>query len=224
MQTVVVPSELLVVRAADAIESMARSAIDERGQFTCALSGGTTPWKMLAELAQRNIAWERVHLFQVDERVAPSGHVDRNATALGQSLGAAAGRAQLHLMPVEAENLEGATDQYAAELARVCGGTATLDLVHLGLGDDGHTASLVPNDAALEVRDRDVALTGEYKGRRRMTLTYPAIDRARRILWLASGASKAPMLARLSAADRSIPAGVVSQAKAVLYTDVNLGG
>jgi 6-phosphogluconolactonase len=96
---------------------------------------------------------------------------------------------------------------------------AVLDLVHLGLGPDGHTASLVPGDPVLAVTDRAVALAGPYQGHRRMTLTFPVLDRARRILWLATGAEKKPMLARLRAGDRSIPAGRVSSERALLLTD-----
>jgi 6-phosphogluconolactonase/glucosamine-6-phosphate isomerase/deaminase len=123
-------------------------------------------------------------------------------------------------MPVEAPDAERAAADYARELATTAGTPAVLDLVHLGLGPDGHTASLVPNDAVLEVRDRDVAVTaGEYQGRKRMTLTYPVLERARHVLWLVDGAAKAPMLARLRAGDASIPAGRVRAAQSTALVD-----
>jgi 6-phosphogluconolactonase len=123
-------------------------------------------------------------------------------------------------MPVESPDLEAAAARYATLLEEIAGAPAVLDLVHLGLGPDGHTASLLPGDSALEVSDRDVALTGGvYQGRRRMTLTYPVINRARGILWLVTGAEKVPMLARLRAGDRSIPGGRVRQDRARLMAD-----
>ena len=100
-------------------------------------------------------------------------------------------------MPVESADLEDATRQYDTVLRDIAGSPPTLDLVHLGLGPDGHTASLVPGDPVLNVTDTDVALTGIYQGRRRMTLTYPAINRARNILWLVTGSEKVSTLIRL---------------------------
>jgi 6-phosphogluconolactonase len=162
-----------------------------------------------------------VHVVQVDERVAPAGHPDRNLTHLRESLLAHCPlRAeQVHAMPVEAENLEAASEQYAMTLEEIAGAPVVLDLVHLGLGPDGHTASLVPGDPVLDRSDADVAVTGVYQGRRRMTLTYPILNRARRIVWLVTGREKAEMLARLCEADRSIPAGRVQQQQAVVLAD-----
>ena len=94
-----------------------------------------------------------------------------------------------------------------------------LDLVHLGLGADGHTASLVPGDPVLDVKDRDVALTGIYRGARRMTLTYPIINRSRRILWVVTGSEKMEMLLRLRNMDATIPAGRIRQDRAVVLAD-----
>ena len=194
-----------------------------RGRFLFAVSGGRTPWRMLAALAGEDMPWSAVHLFQVDERVAPAGDADRNLTHIRASLlgRVALAPGNLHAMPVEGDERElpAAAARYAREIESFAGTPAVLDLVHLGLGPDGHTASLVPGDPVLSVADRDVALTGVYMGRRRMTLTYPILDRARRILWLATGAEKAPMLARLRAGDRSIPAGRVSSEHALLLTD-----
>ena len=211
----------VATRAAEFIAAEARAAVRARGRFAFAVSGGHTPWQMLRLLAQQDVPWSAVHLFQVDERVAPAGDADRNLTHIGESLlGAIAlPPAQLHAMPVEAANLDAAARAYAQTLAGVAGTPAVLDLVHLGLGPDGHTASLVPGDPVLDLAGADVGLTGEYMGRRRMTLTFPVLDRARRVLWLATGAEKRAMLARLRAADATIPAGRVAQQRALVLTD-----
>ena len=213
-------------RAADEIATRARAAIAARGQFTLATSGGTTPWVMLRELAAFEVSWAHVHLFQVDERVAPTGHADRNLTKLSESLLArvAIPALQVHAMPVDAADLNAAARAYAADLASVAGTPPVLDLVHLGLGADGHTASLVPDDPSLAVTDADVAVTGEYQGRRRMTLTYPMLYRARRVLWVVAGAEKAVMLARLRSADGRIPAGRVRSDRALIIADAAAAG
>jgi 6-phosphogluconolactonase len=212
--------DAVAVAAARAIAALAREAVAARGRFAFAVSGGRTPWQMLRALAGEPLPWKEIHVFQVDERVAPAGDPDRNLTHLRESLVARVGlpAANLHAMPVERDDLEAGAAAYARDLAAAAGGV--LDLVHLGLGPDGHTASLVPGDPVLEVRDADVAVTGPYAGRRRMTLTYPAIDRARRILWVVTGAEKAPVLPRLDAGDRSIPAGRVCADRARVLADV----
>ncbi len=203
------------------VAAEARAAAKARGRFTFAVSGGRTPWLMLAALAQETVPWQDVHVVQVDERIAPLGDADRNLTHLRESLLAHAPlrEEQIHPMPVDSSDLENAAAGYAATLREIAGSPPVLDLVHLGLGPDGHTASLIPGDPVLNVTDADVALTGVYQGRRRMTLTYPALNRARRILWLVTGAEKAEMLARLMHADRSIPAGRVNQQRAVVIAD-----
>ncbi len=159
--------------------------------------------------------------MQVDERVAPQGDPDRNLTHLRESLldHAPLAAEQIHAMPVEAPDLNTAAAQFAASLRQIAGSPPVLDLVHLGLGPDGHTASLVPHDAVLNVTEADVAVTGVYQGRRRMTLTYPIINRSRRILWVVTGSEKAPMLVRLLDGDESIPAGRVSPEEALLIAD-----
>jgi 6-phosphogluconolactonase len=207
--------------AADIIAADARAAVAARGRFTLAVSGGHTPWVMLRALAGEDVPWQGVHIYQVDERVAPSGDPDRNFTHLQESLlqHAPLRPEQVHAMPVELPNLEEAAGQYAATLSQFAGARPILDLVHLGLGPDGHTASLVPGDRVLNVVDRDVAVTGIYQGRRRMTLTYPAIDRARRILWVVTGSEKVDMLRRLRKGDVSIPAGRVCRDQALLLAD-----
>ncbi len=186
-----------------------------------AVSGGHTPWIMLSALAEEDVPWDKVHIIEVDERVAPAGHPDRNLTHLRESLleHVPLPPKQIYAMPVESPDLEAAAKQYAAILADVAGIPPVLDLVHLGLGPDGHTASLVPGDPVLEITDTDVGVTGIYQGRRRMTLTYPVLNRARRVLWLVTGSEKVGMLARLLGADQSIPAGRVNQDRALVLAD-----
>ncbi|MFY9904504.1 MAG: 6-phosphogluconolactonase [Terriglobales bacterium] len=202
--------------AADAI-----AAVAARGRFVMAVSGGHTPWIMLRALANEALPWEHVHVVQVDERVAPIGHADRNLTHLQESLleHSPIRPEQIHSMAVESPNLEAAAGQYASTLREIAGSPPILDLVHLGLGPDGHTASLVPGDPVLSVTDRDVAATGIYQGRRRMTLTYPVINRARRILWLVTGREKVDMLARLRKCDVSIPSGRIRHDRGQVFAD-----
>ena len=167
-------------------------------------------------MADEHVEWNRVHLVQVDERIAPAGHSDRNLTHITESLlsHAPIPPGQIHAMPVEASDVHAAANDYAHSLALIAGSPPVMDLIHLGLGPDGHTASLVPGDPVLNVTDTDVAVTGEYQGRRRMTLTYPIINRSRRILWLVTGSEKAGRLKQLRDADPSIPAGRVNQDRA----------
>jgi 6-phosphogluconolactonase len=214
-------ADAVALAAAKLIAKEARDAVATRGKFVMAVSGGKTPWVMLRHLAQQDVPWKHVHVFQVDERVAPEGDADRNLTHLRESLleHAPLRPDQIHAMPVGASNLESACVQYAQALTEVAGSPPVLDLVHLGLGPDGHTASLVPGDAVLNVTNTDVALTGIYQGRRRMTLTYPLISRSGRVLWVVTGAEKAAMLTRLQAGDVSIPAGRLSGDRAVVLAD-----
>ena len=207
--------------AAKLIAAEARAAVKTRGRFVMAVSGGKTPWQMLRAFASEDVSWPRVHVFQVDERVAPPGDPDRNLTHLRDSLleHAPLPAGQIHAMPVEDGDLESAARSYARTLEQIAGVPPVLDLVHLGLGPDGHTASLVPNDPVLDVTDRDVALSGFYQKRRRMTLTYPMLNRSRRILWLVTGTEKVAMLSRLLATDASIPAGRVRQEQASVLAD-----
>jgi 6-phosphogluconolactonase len=201
--------------------SEARTAVAARGRFIVAISGGRTPWTMLRALVDEQMPWAGVHVVQVDERVAPEGDPDRNLTHLRESLLAHCPLRpdQIHAMPVESTDLEAAADRYAVTLREIAGVPAVLDLAHLGLGPDGHTASLVPGDPVLDVTRADVAPTGIYQGRRRMTLTYPMLNRSRRILWLVTGREKAEMLARLCEGDRSIPAGRISRHQALVLAD-----
>ena len=207
----VLPGEDAVARrAADIVAASAREAIEARGRFTFAVSGGRTPWAMFRDLADEDVPWGKVGIWQVDERIAPDGDADRNLTSL---LPMIPSEADLRPMPVTEADLEAAAARYAGSLPNV------FDLVHLGMGDDGHTASLVPDDPVLDVTDRDVAVTGEYRGLRRMTMTYRVLDRSRRVLWLIDGDDKTPMVPRLMAGDRSIPAGRVATAEQLVVVD-----
>jgi len=214
-------AQAVAAEAARVIAAEARAAVAARGRFVVAVSGGRTPWQMLRALAGEAVPWAGVHVVQVDERIAPSGDPDRNLTHLRESLLAHAPlpAERIHAMPVEEADVEAAARSYARILEKIAGTPPVLDLAHLGLGPDGHTASLVPGDPVLNVVDRDVALSGVYMERRRMTLTYPILNRSRRILWLVTGAEKAAMLRRLRAGDTSIPAGRVHQEQASVLAD-----
>jgi len=207
--------------AAVFIAGEARAAVADRGRFIIAVSGGRAPWQMLRHLADEELPWKGVHVVQVDERVAPAGDPDRNLTHLAESLleRAPLPPERIHAMPVDEKDLEAAARRYALTLREIAGSPPVLDLVHLGLGTDGHTASLVPGDPALDVTDEDVASTGPYQGRRRMTLTYPILNRSRRILWIVTGSEKADMLVRLRNGDPSIPAGSVRRDHALVLAD-----
>jgi 6-phosphogluconolactonase len=213
--------EAVARRAAAWITGMARQAIGQRDRCVLALSGGTTPLPMLRVLATTPIDWRKVEVIQVDERVVPSASPDRNLAQLRAALLARIPlpESQIHPMPVEEIDLGWAAQDYGRLLVSLAGAPPRLDLVVLGLGADGHTASLVPGDAALDIRDADVAVTGLYQGRRRMTLTFPVINRARHILWLVTGADKAEMLARLIQGDPALPASRVRRASALLLAD-----
>lgn len=198
--------------AADLVLETAKRAVADRGTFTIAVSGGHTPWPMFRRLREHTgFPWGQTTFFQVDERIVPRDDPDRNLEHLIQSL---PDTATIQPMPVDDDDLEAACNRYTSTLPD------RLDVIHLGLGDDGHTASLVPGDAVLNVRNRRVALTaGTYMGHRRMTLTYPALAATRQVLWLVAGASKQTAVSRLLARDRSIPAGAVDARNAVLIAD-----
>jgi len=204
-------------RAAAYVAERARAAADDHGRFTFAVSGGRTPWAMFAHLAEEDMPWGRTAIYQVDERVAPADDPERNLAHLLASLPAESG-AEIHAMPVEATDLEAAAADYARSLPE------SFDLIHLGLGPDGHTASLVPGDPVLEILDRGVAVTGAYQGRNRMTLTYPTLNAAKQVLWLVTGEDKLDALRRLRAGDASIPGGRVSPASALIIADAAAAG
>jgi 6-phosphogluconolactonase len=227
MKIEILPDSAAVARkAAEIIAAEARATVAERGRFIMAVSGGHTPWQMLRALANEKVPWENVQFVQVDERVAPAGDPDRNLSHLRESLleHAPLRSEQIHAMPVESADLDAAAKRYALTLREIAGSPPVLDLAHLGLGPDGHTASLVPGDPVLNVTDSDVALTGVYQERRRMTLTYPMLNRSRRILWLVTGSDKVAALARLRAGDVSIPAGRIQAANALVLADQAAAG
>lgn len=206
-------AEAVARRGAELIAQDAAAAVADRGRFAIAASGGRTPWAMYGQLEDRDLPWRATELFQADERVAPPGSPERNLAHLVAALSIGA-QGSLRPMPVDDEDLEAAAERYAASLPEA------LDLIHLGLGPDGHTASLVPGDPVLEVFDRRVALTGgAYQGNRRMTLTYPELARARGLLWIVTGAEKRDPLAKLLARDPSIPAGRVEPRDSLVLAD-----
>jgi 6-phosphogluconolactonase len=208
----------LARRAAQFVADRARAAVADHGSFTFAVSGGHTPWAMFAELAHEDVPWSSVVIYQVDERVAPEGDPDRNLTHLHEALTGPAATATVKAMPVDADDLRIAAGAYAAELPD------SFDLVHLGIGPDGHTASLVPNDPVLDVTDSDVAVTHPYMGHRRMTLTFPALNRAHEVVWLISGADKVTPFKQLYARDVSVPAGRVQADTQVVFADKAAAG
>ena len=163
---VLVDSDAVAKQAAKVIAAEASAAVAACGRFVLAVSGGRTPWQMLRALAHEPVPWKSVRVVQVDERVAPEGDPDRNLTHLRESVieHAPLPTSQIHAMPVEDKDLEAAAANYAQLLQQIAGSPPILDLVHLGLGPDGHTASLVPGDPVLDVTDQDVALTGSTKG------------------------------------------------------------
>ena len=196
-------AEAVARRGAELIAQAARDSVAAGGAFAMAASGGRTPWAMYGQIEEQDVPWQRTQIFQADERIAPPGSDQRNLTHLIAALSIGA-QGSLRPMPVNDDDPDAGAGRYAENLPEA------LDLVHLGLGPDGHTASLVPGDPVLDVTDRRVAVTGtEYQGVRRMTLTYPELGRARRLLWVVTGEEKREPLEKLLALDPSIPAGRV---------------
>ena len=211
--------------AADFLALRIQAATDARGVAAIALSGGATPPRMFEEVAKADLPWRQIHVFQVDERLAPDGHPDRNVTGLRDHLVArvALPATNFHPIPVDEPNLADAAERYGRALATVCGNQPVLDVVHLGLGTDGHTGSLVPGDAVSDVEDADVGVTQEYEGRVRLTLTYPVLRRARELFWLVVGGAKAEALAGLLAG-QILPATRLRRDDAVVFTDEEAAG
>ncbi len=214
-------AEQVAAGAAAYLENQIREALAHQPSYSLAISGGRTPWEMLKILSKADLPWQRVNLFQVDERVAPDGHADRNLTQLFQAIAGTPMVTQLRIfpMPVLAEDLEKGCREYTQVLDEVTEGKG-LDLIHLGLGSDGHTASLVPGDGVMDVQDQLVACTqNTYQGRIRMTLTYPLLNSAKQLLWIVTGSEKQEMVQRLLQQDPSIPAGSIRQENALLMVD-----
>lgn len=222
MKTEIFPqAEQVAAEAAAYLEQVIREAFTHQKSFSLAISGGRTPWEMLKILSKADLPWQQVNLFQVDERVAPDGHPDRNLTQLFQAISGTPMLRNLRIfpMPVNAKDLDAAVKEYAEVLNEITEGKG-LDLIHLGIGVDGHTASLVPGDGVLEIQNRLVACTQKsYQGRFRMTLTYPLINGAKQILWIVTGSEKKEMVQRLLQQDSSIPAGNIRQENALLLVD-----
>jgi len=222
MKTVIFPKAADVASAsADYLAEQITATLGTKATFSMAISGGRTPWEMLRHLAQAELPWERVHLFQVDERIAPEGHADRNLTQLLQAIAGTEMATRLHSypMPVNEANLVLAAQQYADTLWQITG-DGCLDLIHLGLGTDGHTASLIPGDPVCAEQQLDIACTTyPYQERLRMTMTYPLLNRAKKLLWIVTGSEKREMLQQLLKQNHNIPAGKVAQTAAVGYVD-----
>ena len=218
MDLVVAPDDrAAAATGAELLAGWLTAAVDARGAATVAVSGGRTPWLLFANLAERDLPWDAITVFQVDERLAPDGSDERNLTHLAAALAAA----PVRIVPMAAATADPdvAADRYGAGLPE------RFDVVHLGLGPDGHTASLVPGDPVCDVTDRPVALTAApYQGCRRMTLTAPVLTAARRQLWVVTGDAKRPVLPRLLAADPQIPAGRVVTAEAIVVADTAAAG
>jgi 6-phosphogluconolactonase len=214
----------LALEAAAWIGEQARRAISERQAFSLALSGGRGPHGLFEALAREKIAWERVHLFQVDERAAPLESPERNFRAIVALLvdRVSIPCEQLYPMPVAREDLQAAAADYAATLARVLGPGRVLDLVHLGLGEDGHTASLLPGDPAPE-SGAPVIVSMEYQGLRRLSLNYHVLSSARQRCWFVTGAAKSEVLPRAVDGDPGIPAGRIEREEAWFFVDQAAG-
>lgn len=218
-------AETVAKKAVQIIVEVARERASVRGKFLFAVSGGSTPWKVLRQLADTALPRDAIELFQVDERIAPAGDPQRNLTQIKENLldHSALNQKQIHAMPVERTDIDSAAESYAQLLQELCGNPPKLDLIHLGLGEDGHTASLLPGDPA-QKSHAPIAITNEYHGLRRMTMTYPTINAARRRLWIVTGANKRPMLERLYHGDSSIPAGRIERKNAIILADQNAAG
>ena len=199
-------------RAVELVAAAVRGAVDAGDRFTWAISGGATPMPMFRTMSRLDLPWRSIETWQVDERVVPFGDPQRNRTMQSDTLPPDL-LGSVRWMPVEDPDMDAAALRYGERLPE------GFDLVQLGLGADGHTASLLPGDPVLDVHDRDVALTRPRRGLRRMTLTYPGLARGRRAIWVVTGAEKADALAKLLAGDLSIPAARVSVQDQVVVAD-----
>ncbi|MEX2122559.1 MAG: 6-phosphogluconolactonase [Woeseia sp.] len=210
--------------AAEFIARRLTLAIEARARATLAISGGRSPWKMFECLAGHGVEWSAVHVFQVDERIVPVDHAERNWKRFLESpLSRRIRDANRHPMPVamvEKEDAELAIGDYSRTLNDFAGAPPVLDVVHLGIGADGHTASLFADDAPLHDTRHWVGVSRRHEGHRRLTLTLPVLNRAQSVVWFAVGASRRAVLARLHAGDPEIPASHVQRERAVCFTDL----
>lgn len=213
----VVAADELSRRAVSVLSDAIRSAIAERRRCALALSRGENPPGIFDRLASEDLDWDRVDIFQVDERAAPDGHPDRNLIFIERAFAKLA--AGVHAMPVTDPDLDEAARRYAAKLERTLGTPPSIDVVHVGLGPDGHTASLLPGDPVLDVTDRYVATTGVHGGRRRMTLTYPALEVARSVVFVVAGESKTDALVGVVRGDGSLPAARLRHRQVTILAD-----
>lgn len=217
-------AEAAAIACAGRLASHIEASVVARGRCVLALSGGETPRRMLERLAQEQLPWRALQVVQVDERLAPEGDPARNLTSLEQTLvhEGPLPRANLHPMPVAlalASGAPAAIDACERTLHGLAGTPPVLDVVHLGLGEDGHTASLFPGDALLEMPDRDVGLATRAPRHARLSLTLPALNRARHIVWLVLGGAKAMRLAELIEGRGATPALRVARERAEAIAD-----
>jgi len=211
-------------RVASLIAAQMRASVVECGRGSLALSGGRTPEPMLRALGAAEIPWQQVHVFQVDERVVGHDDARRNLSAITAAFESSSVPAEnVHGMPVDREPLQAGAEQYYTELCAYAGTPPRIDVVHLGVGEDGHTASLVAHDAALEA-DGDVAITAPYAGVHRMTLTLRALERAKFRVWLITGASKRRIVRRFLDGDPTIVASRVRREADVIVLDSDAAG
>lgn len=209
-----VEPERWAARAADITAAELNAALRERSRATLAVSGGRSPKRYFEELSRREVPWDRVTILQVDERVVPEGSPERNLTDQIASFGDL--EARWLPLPVSAHEDPKALKAFVEDLREDAGNPPVIDVIHLGLGDDGHTASLVPGDPVLDEKHHVLAHTGLYNGTRRLTLTEPVLSRARLVLWLVSGSNKAEPVKKLLAGDPSIPGSLVRAARQIL--------
>lgn len=183
-----------------------RDAVRRRGDALIAVSGGSTAPPLFSALLEHDVPWDRTTVWQVDERVAPDGHPERNAGQL------AAVPARIRPMPVTAQDLRAAARRYGAGLPE------RFDVVHLGLGDDGHTASWPPDHPVVD-SERPCEVIGEFNGFERMTLTPPVVNAARSRVMLTLGGSKAEMVERWMLRDPALPVDRVRRSGTIAFLD-----
>ena len=208
----------LAEAAAKAFAQEATRSIRENGRFAVALAGGSTPkalYELLAARYRNALDWSGIHVFFGDERTVPPDHEDSNYRMAYETLLSRVPAGSVHRMPGELDPQEAAV-LYEKELTAFFDGSPRFDLVLLGIGEDGHTASLFPRTPALDVNDKWVVENPVQKlGTTRLTLTVPAINAARKVTFLVAGESKAEALKEVLEGDahpRDYPAKLVQPA------------